>query len=42
MQILSADLDDAMNSIKEELVADMTRLLDLNKEDTSDSNESSL
>ena len=42
MQRISTDLDDAMNLIKEELVADMIRLLALNNDDKSDTSESSV
>jgi len=40
--IVTSDLDDAMNLIKEELAADMTRLLIVHKEEANDSNDSAV
>ncbi len=41
MQIIKNDIDHAMNLIKEELIADLSRLLIINKEKSSELSDSS-
>ncbi len=42
MSIMHTEIDDAMNLIKEELAADMTRLLELTKEESAEAKDSSV